>query len=81
MMTQPLTIGAVAGQFGVVAWKVRRLYERDILPPADRIGPYRVIDPVDLPKVAAALHQAGHLGPEDARERRPEVSTHPEASP
>jgi DNA-binding transcriptional MerR regulator len=65
-MKTPLTIGEVAGRFGVAAWQVRRLFERGILPPADRVGPYRVIEPADLPKVGAALRQAGYLGTENA---------------
>jgi DNA-binding transcriptional MerR regulator len=65
-MKTPLTIGAVADQFGVAAWQVRRLFERGILPPADRVGAYRVINPADLPKIGAALRQAGYLGDENA---------------
>jgi DNA-binding transcriptional MerR regulator len=70
-MKIPLTIGAVAGRLGVAAWQVRRLYERGILPPAKRIGPYRVIDPADLPKVESALRQAGYLATECAPEPQP----------
>jgi hypothetical protein len=65
-MSKSLTIGAVADRFGVDAWKVRRLFERGILPPADRVGACRVIDAADLPKVGAALRQAGYLGNENA---------------
>jgi DNA-binding transcriptional MerR regulator len=72
-MSKSLTIGDVADRFGVAAWKVRRLYERGILPPADRVGPYRVIDPGDLPKVGAALRQAGYLGTENAAALEPEA--------
>jgi DNA-binding transcriptional MerR regulator len=77
-MKNPLTIGAASDQLGVAAWKVRRLYERGILPPAERIGCYRVIDADDIPKVRAALRQAGYLGPDDARTAQPEVAR-PEA--
>jgi DNA-binding transcriptional MerR regulator len=72
-MNIPLTIGAAAGRFGVAAWQVRRLYERGILPPAERIGPYRVIDPADLPEVEAALRRAGYLAAECALEPQPEA--------
>ena len=72
-MKNPLTIGAAANQLGVAAWKVRRLYERGILPPAERIGCYRVIDRSDLPKVGAALRQAGYLGPANAQQPLPEA--------
>jgi DNA-binding transcriptional MerR regulator len=57
----PLTIGAVAGHFGVPPWQVRRLFERGMLPPAARVGAYRVIDPADLPKIEAALREARYL--------------------
>ena len=50
-----LTIGAVAAHYGTPAWKTRRLFERKLLPPAARIGAYRVVAITDLPKVEAAL--------------------------
>jgi DNA-binding transcriptional MerR regulator len=55
-----LTIGAVAEHFGVLAWQVRRLFERGILPPAARVG-HRVVDQTGLPKIETALRQAGYL--------------------
>jgi len=56
-----LTLGDVADRFGVRIWQVRRLFERELLPPASRIGMYRVIAERDLPKVEAALRKAGYL--------------------
>jgi hypothetical protein len=56
-----LSIGAVARHFGCAAWQVRRLFERDLLPAAPRIGRYRVVATSDLPLVQQALHQAGYL--------------------
>jgi len=73
-MKTPLTIGAVADQFDVPAWQVRRLYERGLLPPADRLGPYRVIDHADLPKIEAALRKAGYLGPSGPPVPQPEAA-------
>jgi DNA-binding transcriptional MerR regulator len=58
-----LTIGAVAERLGVPPWQVRRLFERGFLPPAARVGAYRVIAPADLPKVERALREAGYLPP------------------
>jgi DNA-binding transcriptional MerR regulator len=55
-----LTIGAVADHFGVAPWQVRRLFERGMLPPAARVGAYRVVDPSDLPKIEGALREAGY---------------------
>jgi DNA-binding transcriptional MerR regulator len=65
-MSTPFTIGTVAHRFGVAAWQVRRLYERGILPPAARVGAYRVVDPADLPKIEAALRETGYLSREPA---------------
>jgi hypothetical protein len=47
----------------VAAWKVRRLFEKRALPPAARVGPYRVFDHSDLPVIEQALHDAGYLKP------------------
>jgi DNA-binding transcriptional MerR regulator len=56
-----LTIGDVARRFGCAAWMVRRLFERGLLPPAPRVGVYRVISAGDLPLVERALREAGYL--------------------
>jgi DNA-binding transcriptional MerR regulator len=56
-----LTVGDVAARLGVEPWQIRRLFERGILPPAPRVGPYRVIAVADLPKVEAAMREAGYL--------------------
>ncbi len=56
-----LTTGDVARHFGVPRWAVRRLYESGQLPPAERLGRYRVIRKIDLPTIEAALVAAGHL--------------------
>ena len=55
------TIGAVAEHFKCSAWKIRRLFERNLLPPAPRMGTYRIVLVRDLPKVEKALRQAGYL--------------------
>jgi len=55
------TIGSLAQRFGVPPWKIRRLFERGLLPPAARVGAYRVIHSLDLPKVEDALIAAGYL--------------------
>jgi DNA-binding transcriptional MerR regulator len=66
-MSEPpfLTIGAVARRLGCQAWHVRRLFERGLLPPAPRLGVYRVVPVADLPRVEQALRGAGYL-PETA---------------
>jgi hypothetical protein len=56
-----LTLGDVARHYGVPVWRVRRLFERDFLPPACRAGTYRLVAVRDLPKVGDALRAAGYL--------------------
>jgi DNA-binding transcriptional MerR regulator len=56
-----MTVGQVAAHFRVAAWQVRRLYEAGKLPPAERVGAYRVVRPADLPRIAEALRAAGYL--------------------
>jgi hypothetical protein len=56
-----MTLGQVARRFGCALWQVRRLYERGILPPALRVGVYRVVHVQDLPKVERALREAGYI--------------------
>lgn len=55
-----LPLGAVTRHFGVPVWRVRRLFERGLLPPAARVGPFRVVRPADLPTIEAALLRAGY---------------------
>jgi DNA-binding transcriptional MerR regulator len=60
------TIGAIGQRYGVPAWQVRRLFERGLLPPAARVGAYRIVAAEDLPKVEAALQAAGYLRQKEA---------------
>lgn len=56
-----LTMGDIARRFGCQPWQVRRIYERGILPPAERVGQNRVVRAEDVPSVEAALRSAGYL--------------------
>lgn len=56
-----LAVGEVARTLGCQGWQIRRLFERGLLPPAERIGLYRVIPESELPKVKEALQKAGYL--------------------
>jgi DNA-binding transcriptional MerR regulator len=67
MNEPPLTLGAVARRYGCPTWQIRRLYERGLLPPAKRVGAYRVVAVSDLPLVERALRDAGYL-PHDGDE-------------
>jgi hypothetical protein len=60
-MSKVYTIGTLAAHFGVRPWQVRRLFERGLLPPAARLGAYRVVGEGELPAVEAALRTAGYL--------------------
>jgi DNA-binding transcriptional MerR regulator len=61
-----LTIGDVGRHFGLPAWMIRRVFERGLLPPARRVGAYRVVEPKDLPRIKRALERAGYLAAEVA---------------
>ena len=66
-----LTLGAAARRIGqsldppvtLHPWQLRRLYEKGVLPPAERIGLYRVINEEDLPKITEALRAAAICPP------------------
>jgi hypothetical protein len=63
-----MTVGDVARRYpGVRPWQIRRLFERGLLPPAARVGPYRVVMADDLPAVEQALRVAGYWQPEEAK--------------
>jgi DNA-binding transcriptional MerR regulator len=55
------TLGEISRMTGATVWQVRRLYERGLLPPAERIGLYRVVRAEELPRVVEALRQADYL--------------------
>ena len=56
-----LTMGAIAQKYGCQQWQVRRLYERGLLPPAERVGNYRVVPGAKLYEVEKALRKAGYI--------------------
>ncbi len=56
-----LTLGAVAQRLGCPIWKIRRLFERGLVPPAARVGAYRIVAAADLPLIESALRAAGYL--------------------
>jgi hypothetical protein len=58
------SVGEAAHHFGVPTWKVVRVYERGLLPPALRFGRYRVVRESDLPALEGALRRAGYLNRE-----------------
>jgi len=65
-VTSPLPIGTrqAAERLGVATWCVRRVYARQLLEDAPRIGRTRVLSESDLPKLKAALVVAGYLAPD-----------------
>jgi hypothetical protein len=58
-----VTLGGAAKAIGrgCKAWKIRRLFERGILPEPARLGLYRVLATNELPRVTKALESAGYL--------------------
>jgi len=63
-----LSLGVVAKRFAQPVWKIRRLFERGLLPEPARIGSYRVISVSDLPLVEQALRSAGYLASAKVKE-------------
>lgn len=62
-MSKPtvMTVGDLARHFGCEQQHVRRLFTRGVLPEPHRAGPYRLIPVSDMPKVEAALREAGYI--------------------
>ena len=60
------TIGQIAERFGVPTWQVRRLFQRALLPPAKRLGVYRVFGEDDLKTIESALEKAGYSARSEA---------------
>jgi hypothetical protein len=67
----PWPLGPVARHFGVPTWQLRRCYERELLPPARRVGPYRTVTREELPAVREVLARAGHLAGDRTEETTP----------
>lgn len=70
MQLEQYTLGDLARYFerelgvSLPVWKIRRLYERRLLPEPGRIGNYRVVDASDVPAIEDALKRCGYL-PDD----------------
>lgn len=58
-----LTITDVARRLGIRPWQARRLFERNLLPPAKRASLYRIFEEADLPAIREAAEKAGYLQP------------------
>lgn len=56
-----LTIGDIARQHDIPIWRVRRIFERHILPEFGRVGRYRTVPEDRVPDVVEALRDAGYL--------------------
>ncbi len=70
-ISRDLILGEVGERLGVATWKVQRVYTRGLLPPARRIGRFRVVSEDELPALEAALRQAGYL-PRETTSAAPE---------
>ena len=56
-----LTIGQAAERLGAQSWRLRRLYQRGLLPEPQWVGRSRVVNEDDLPQIRTALEKAGYL--------------------
>ena len=62
---EPLLIGDAARLLGCRPWQLRRLVDRGLIDPPDRLGGrYRVYYRSDLPRLRQALAKAGYLSAE-----------------
>jgi DNA-binding transcriptional MerR regulator len=55
------TTGDLSKRFGVPVWQILSAIRRGYLQEPRRIGCYRVFTDDDLPRIKAALQQAGYL--------------------
>lgn len=62
------TLGDLARRWGVATWQIRRLYETGVLPPAARVGAYRIVAAGDVWRVERALESVGYLPRKEAVE-------------
>jgi hypothetical protein len=62
MNYKPLSIGDVALALGCRPWQIRRVIGRGLIAEPPRVGPYRVFVTGDLPRIRAALKEAGYVG-------------------
>ena len=65
-MSEPKTLystGQAAKVVGIRPDQVMRLYERGLMPPAQRVGIHRAIPVDDLPRLKEAAIEAGYLKP------------------
>jgi hypothetical protein len=55
------TLGALARKWGIPTWKVRRVFERLLLPEPERISNWRVVRDEDVPALERVLREVGYL--------------------
>ncbi len=56
-----LTVGEAAMRLHCLEWRLRRVFERGLLPEPLRLGRYRLIPVADLPKIQKAMEDVGYL--------------------
>lgn len=66
-MPELIALGDVAAAVGCESWRLRRLFERGVLPEPQRVGGYRVFQASEIPTIRLAAEKAGIL----ADQRRP----------
>jgi hypothetical protein len=69
---QPIFLSATeaARQLRCPVWQIRKIFDRGLLPQPPRLGPYRVILPEDLPRIADALVRAGYRSAESDKTKQ-----------
>lgn len=56
-----LSLGEVANRLGCQLWQVSRIFDRELLPAAQRIGRNRVVPESRLAEIRLVLREAGFL--------------------
>jgi hypothetical protein len=75
-----LTLGQVGEIFGLPTWKIRRLYERGLLPAASRVGNYRVVNESDLASIESVIKSEGYVRMADQLLQKEELAPTQEAT-
>lgn len=75
-MAENLTTRQVADIFGVAPWRIRRLYELNVLSEPPRFGGRRVVSRCDLPHILDALRERKWLPNGDDQAAAQEAANH-----
>jgi hypothetical protein len=70
-----LTLGELASRIGCESWRIRRLFERKLLPEPRRVGKFRVFSESDVEAVRKVAESAGYVSCAKSPDSEVEEST------